>query len=134
MMVKSYLLRNTLLINAGTSLLTGGVALAFADPLARWTGIAPWILYTLGVGLVLFAADVAWTATRNPINPLFAKLIIAADVAWVVGSGLSLLWFQDRLTTEGSWLIEILAIAVAVLAAVQTVGLKRLGDHRPRTA
>ncbi|MZR31996.1 hypothetical protein [Sneathiella litorea] len=134
MSVKSYLLRNTLLINAGTSLLTGGVALAFADPLARWTGIAPWILYTLGVGLVLFAADVAWTGTQKNINPLFARLIIAADVAWVVGSGLSLHLFQDRLTTEGSWVVEILAIAVAVLAVLQTVGLKRLGDHHPRTA
>lgn len=133
-MVKSNLLRNTLLINAGTSLLTGGAALAFADPLARWTGMAEWILYTLGVGLVLFAADVAWTATRKKINPLFAKLIIAADVAWVVGSGLSLLLFQNRLTVEGSWMVELLAIAVAVLAAVQTVGLKRLADHRARTA
>ena len=131
---KSNLLRNTLLINAGSSLLFGGAALAFADPLAQWTGIASWILYVLGAGLVLFAADVAWTATRNPINPLFAKAIIAADVAWVVGSGLSLLLFSGRLTVPGQWTIELIAIAVAVLAILQTVGLRRLGDHHPRTA
>ena len=131
---KSNLLRNTLLINAGSSLLFGGAALAFADPLAQWTGIASWILYVLGAGLVLFAADVAWTATRDPINPLFAKAIIAADVAWVAGSGLSLLLFSDRLTTLGQWSIELIALAVAAFAVLQTVGLRRLGDHHPRTA
>lgn len=133
-MNKSNLLRNTLLINAGSSLLFGGAAIAFAGPLAQWTGIASWILYVLGAGLVLFAADVAWTATRNPVNPLFAKAIIAADVAWVVGSGLSLLIFSGSLTVQGQWTIELIAVAVAVFAVLQTVGLRRLGDHRPRTA
>ena len=130
----SNLLRNTLLTDAGTSLLLGGATLLFADPLADWTGIASWILYALGVGLLLFAADVALTATRDPINPLFVKVIIAANVAWVVGSGFALLLTSGRLTVEGQWVVEILAIAVAVLTGLQAVGLKRLGGQSARTA
>ncbi|MFC4273093.1 hypothetical protein GQF03_07880 [Sneathiella chungangensis] len=131
---KSNILRMTLLIDAGTSLLSGGVALLFAGPLAHWMGMADWVLYTLGAGLVLFAADVAFTATRKVINPLFVKGIIAANVAWVVGSAIALLLFQDRLTVAGSWVVEIIAIAVAVLTSLQAVSLRRLGDQKPRTA
>jgi len=133
-MERSNILRNALLFDAGASLLTGGAALAFAGPLAHWTGIASWILYALGAGLVLFAADVAYTATRKMINPLFVKLIIVANVAWVIGSGLSLFLFQSRLTFEGMLVIELLAVAVALLTAVEAVGLRRLGEHPPRTA
>ncbi|MCF8467215.1 MAG: hypothetical protein K9G33_07410 [Sneathiella sp.] len=84
--------------------------------------------------MLLFAADVALTATRENINPLFVKVIIAANVAWVVGSGIALLFYSGSLTVEGQWVVEIIAIAVAVLAGLQAVGLKRLGGQSARTA
>ncbi len=128
------ILRNTLLIDAGASLLAGVAALLFAPPLAQITGIAPWILYVLGAGLVIFAADVALVATRKKINPLFVKAIIAANIAWVIGSGLVLYIYQDRLTFEGMLVIELLAVAVALLTAVEAVSLRRLRTNTPRTA
>lgn len=135
---RSHLLRIALLTDAGASLICGGAALVLADPLTHWTGIASWILYALGVGLAIFAADVALTATRDPINRFFVKVIIAANVAWVGGSVLVLLLYSDRLTMIGQLMVEVIAIFVATVTTVETVGLKRLGGHtsstKPRTA
>jgi len=130
----SSLLKFTLLLNAGFSLLTGLACLLFAGNLAPWTGIAPWILYALGVGLLIFAADVAYTATRNPINILFAKITIAADVAWVAGSILLLAFFSEFLTFNGQLTVELIAIVVAVFATVQSVGVKRYTQTGRQTA
>ncbi|USG62875.1 hypothetical protein NBZ79_07785 [Sneathiella marina] len=122
------LLKTSLLINAAFSLTSGLACLVFADILSPWTAIPSWILYSLGVGLLLFAADVALTATRTPINPLFAKIIIGADIAWVMASVGVLIFFGSLLTLPGQLLIELVAIAVAVLATVQAVGLRQMRD------
>lgn len=53
----SRLLKNTLLINAVFSLTSGLACLIFADFLSPLTAIPSWILYALGVGLLIFAAD-----------------------------------------------------------------------------
>lgn len=124
----SRLLKNTLLINAVFSLTSGLACLIFADFLSPLTAIPSWILYALGVGLLIFAADVALTATRTPINPLFAKIIIGADIAWVVASVGVLIFFGSHLTLPGQVLIELIAIAVAVLATVQAVGLRQMRE------
>ena len=124
----SHLLKNTLLINAVFSLTCGLACLIFADYLSRLTAIPSWILYALGVGLLIFAADVALTATRTPLNPLFAKIIIGADIAWVVASVAVLIFFGSHLTLSGQVLIELVAIAVAVLATVQAVGLRQMRE------
>jgi uncharacterized membrane-anchored protein len=131
---QSSLLKTSLLVNAGFSLVSGLASLAFAGTIAARTGIPSWILYALGVGLLIFAADVAFTATRKPINLLFAKLIIGADALWIICSLIVLGISPAALTFEGQLLIELVAIAVAVIATLQTVGVKRLSHSGPKTA
>lgn len=130
----SQLLKSALLINAGFSILCGLVCLLIADSLAQIMGIAPWMLYVLGIGLLLFAADAAYTATRSPINLLFAKLITGADVLWVLGSVVILIFFPGSLTFNGQLILELVAIAVAVIATVQAVGIKQLSPSGAQTA
>ncbi|PHQ70594.1 MAG: hypothetical protein COB93_05095 [Sneathiella sp.] len=128
------LLGTALLMNAVFSGVTGLACLLFADTIVPWTGIASWILYALGVGLLIFAADVAFTATRAPINLVFAKLIIVSDAAWVVGSILLLIFFSGLLTFNGQLIVELIAIIVAVFATVQSVGVSRLTRSGAQTA
>jgi hypothetical protein len=119
----SMLLKNSLLINAVFSLTSGVICLLVADPLSTLTAIPTWIFYTLGIGLTVFAVDVALTATRRQINLLFARIIVLADIAWVIASIGVLVFMGSHLTLAGQLLIELVAIAVAVLATVQVVGL-----------
>ncbi|MEH6526783.1 MAG: hypothetical protein V7723_11980 [Sneathiella sp.] len=129
----SHLLKTSLLINAVFSATSGVACLLFADSLSPWTAIPSWILYSLGVGLLIFAADVAVTATRDPLNPLFAKIIVGSDIAWVVASVGVLIFFGAQLTLAGQLLIELVAIVVAVLATVQAVGLRQMRDAAQAT-
>ncbi len=128
------LLKSALLINAGFSVLCALICLLFASSLAHIMGIAPWMLYTLGVGLLLFAADATFTATRPRINLMFAKLITGADVLWVVGSVVILIFFPGSLTFNGQLIVELVAIAVAVIATLQAVGIKQLSPSGTQTA
>lgn len=130
----SQLLKTALLINATFSFGCGLVCLLFADFLSPWTAIPTWILYCVGAGLLIFAADVAVTATRISIRPFSAKLIIGADVGWVLASVGILIFFGSHLTLPGQLLIELIAIAVAVLATVQAVGLRQMRDATEATA
>lgn len=129
------LLKNTLLANAAFSGLGGIICLIANGPLTSFMGLADGIyLYVMGAGLILFALDVAWTATRDTINPLFAKMIIGADVAWVIGSFLLTALMPQLFSLGGIILINIIALDVAIFAIVQTIGLKRIQPTLALTA
>ena len=120
-------LRNALFTNAAFSGLSGILCLIAAEPLTLFLGLTEtYILYTIGVILLVFAADVAMTARQKPINPLFAKLIIAADLAWVIASFVVSFAFTSLFTFEGILLIEGIALVVLGFAVAQTIGLKQL--------
>lgn len=120
-------LRNTLFANAVFSGLGGAFCLIAAGPLTQFLGLTEtYILYTVGVVLLVFAADVALTARQKPINPLFAKLIIAADLSWVIASFVVSFAFTNLVSFEGSLLIEGVALVVLGFAVAQTIGLKQL--------
>ncbi|MCG8671312.1 MAG: hypothetical protein MI867_18040 [Pseudomonadales bacterium] len=106
-------LKNVLLSNAMFSVFCGILLIIAAEQIANLMGGHPeWIYLALGVGLILFAADVAFVATRKTINPLFAKMILWADIGWVVAS-IALLAFAHSLFSM-SGLMAILAIAAVV--------------------
>ena len=80
-------LKSALLFNALCSTILGVILLFSPSAVAALMGeFNPLILMVLGAGLLLFAADVAWVATRKPISPLLAKMITTADAAWVVAT------------------------------------------------
>jgi hypothetical protein len=104
------LLRRTLWGNAVFSVVSGAVLAAFAGPFARIAAHGPVALMgldlrivfeLLGVGVIAFGALCAWVASRETLPQGWARVIFAADIAWVVGSVLVLAlpatWTMGRL-------------------------------------
>ena len=87
------LLRRTLWGNAAFSVISGAALVAFAGPFARAATDAPVsvlgldlaILFELlGVGVVAFGALCAWVASRETLPQGLARIIFAADLAWML--------------------------------------------------
>ncbi|AJD46787.1 hypothetical protein S7S_01815 [Isoalcanivorax pacificus W11-5] len=118
-------LRNALLFNAVFSFACGVALLAMPQTIAALLGEVPvMICQILGVGLVLFAAEVAWVGTRKPVSPLLAKLITAADVAWVVGSVVLVVAAAGFLNVWGQVLILDIALVTGFCAWCQWRNVK----------
>ena len=121
------LLRRTLYANAAFSA-AGGIAMAAgAGPLARLFGIAaPAVLVALGIAVVVFAAGVFWLARRPLIPALQGWIVVALDVTWCAASAVLLLAMPGLLSVPGRWAVGLVALAVALLAAFETAGVRRL--------
>ena len=85
----------------------------------------PLILMVLGAGLLLFAADVAWVATRKSISPVLAKMITTADVAWVLATPVVMIVAAPWLSFWGQMLLLDVALLVGFCALCQWRGLQR---------
>lgn len=121
------LLRRALQGNSLFSAMSGLTLLIGANAVSVFTGIeSAAILTGLGVVLLLFAADLFWMTRETAVNPTFARLIIALDILWVVGSVLILFTNWVPLTNAGWWSVAIVADIVAVFAILQYIGLRRV--------
>jgi hypothetical protein len=128
------LLRRTLWGNAVFSVISGAVLVACAAPFAAWATHAPVsvagldlavMLELLGIGVALFGVLCGWAASRPVLPAGLARLIFAADIAWVIGSALVLL-LPASWTTAGVAGIVVVALVVADLAILEYLGLRRL--------
>jgi len=119
-------LRQVLLANAGFSALSGLLLLVDAAPLATFSGLPALALRLTGVSLLLFAAEVAWLATRAQPDRRAVALIFGLDCAWVIASVIVLLAGLLPLTLGGKWAVGIIADVVAVFALLEFWGLRRL--------
>lgn len=129
------LLRRTLWGNAVFSIASGAILAIFAGPFAGAAADAPvtllgldlaMVLELLGVGVIGFGALCAWVASRPSLPQAWARVIFAADLAWVAGSALVLL-LPASWTTAGIAGIVVVAVIVADLAILEYLGLRRLG-------
>ena len=122
------LLRRALLANAAFSGLTGLATLLAAPPLAVWLGLedGAGTLRVLGAGLLLFAATLVQLARADRPNPRRAVAASAADTLWVVGSIALLLVAPGLLSSAGRWTVALIAVIVAVFAAAQATGVRRM--------
>ena len=129
------LLRRTLWGNAVFSVASGAGLAIFAGPFARAAAHAPVevagldlaiVLDLLGLGVIAFGALCAWVASRETLPEGWARVIFAADLAWVAGSVL-VLALPATWTTAGIVGIVVLALIVADLAILEYLGLRRLG-------
>jgi hypothetical protein len=129
------MLRLTLKTNALFSGAGGIVAAVFAGPLSRLitpaTEAAPGIsvatvLMVVGIGLVLFAAGVAWVASRDPMPRGLVSAIFWADVAWVLGTVVLVAAGHSWFTMTGLVIVIVVALAVADFAIFEYLGLRRL--------
>jgi hypothetical protein len=129
------LLRRTLWGNAIFSSLSGAVLTIFAGPFAGIAAHEPTtglgldleiIFELLGLGVIAFGMLCAWIASRQTMPTGWARVIFAADLAWVLGSVL-VLALPAAWTTAGVVGIVVVALIVADLAILEYLGLRRLG-------
>ena len=85
----------------------------------------------LGLGVVVLGVLCGVIASRPVLPEGWARLIFAADLAWVVGSLIVLLLMSAPLTLVGMLGIGIVALIVAEFAVLEYLGLRRLNAAAP---
>lgn len=108
---------------------TGALHAAGASLLAPVLGLPQGLLSASGWGLFAVAAFAAWLARSRPIPRAGVLLLVAGNLAWVLGC-LELLATGAAATPLGQAWLALLAAAVGALAVLEWVGLRR----SPRTA
>jgi hypothetical protein len=125
MTLPSNLLRFALIADAVASGATGLLMLGGAGFLAGLLGLPTELLRYAGLALLAFVVFVGFVGTRAEISRTAAALIVVINAAWVVGSVLLLLSGWVAPTTLGYAFVLAQAAAVAVLAELQWIGLRR---------
>lgn len=129
------LLRNTLFANAVFSTISSISILIFAHEISAiiftksfdFFGFGPSeILIEAAIGILLFAVFVLAVAKKKNVNQHIICIIMAMDVAWVIGSVVLLLLFSDFLSATGFWSILIIAGVVADFVIFQGIGMARI--------
>lgn len=112
-------LRLVLRLNAATSLAGGAVAAVAAGWVSETLGIDHVaITRIVGIGLMLFAADVAFTSTRPEPKLLSeVRLVSAGDAIWVIATIVVLA--AQILTTTGVVVAAVIGLAVADFGLTQ---------------
>ncbi len=127
------LLRYSLRANAAFSTVSGATCLVAATPLAASLGMPqPALITSLGANLLVFALLLVWLAAQREIRIPLALGIVAADVAWVIGSAAVIA--AGPLTTAGNWTVAAVANVVLLFAVLQYAGVRRLRKPVPTPA
>lgn len=112
----------------GDAVITGAMAVllvAAAGLLGSLLNLPKSFLREVGVFLIVYAALVGFLGSRERMPKLAVGLVIAANALWAIDS-IALLftgWIQPNLL--GQAFIAAQAVAVAVIAELQCMGLKR---------
>lgn len=118
-------LRTVLRIDAATCVVTGLLMTAGSGLVADLTQIPANLLMSAGLSLFPIAAFIAFVASRAPIWPLGVWLVVVGNVGWVLAS----LWLLagGAITPNilGFVFVVMQAAVVAVLATLESVGLRR---------
>ncbi|MEU9699417.1 hypothetical protein [Streptomyces sp. NPDC047981] len=117
------MLRRFLALDA---VVTGGNALAYlaaSGPLGELFGVDSALLVELGLFLAVYAAGVAWVASRAEPPALGVKLVVDINVLWTLLSVVALLaWLEP--TTAGTVWTLMQAATVAGFAGLQWSALR----------
>ena len=118
-------LRRALLLDAVATAATGLLLALGAGLLEKLLAIpAPLSLYA-GLGLLPFAALVAWLGTRPTLSRAAVWAVIACNLVWVLDSFALLLSSAITPNIWGEVFIAVQALAVAVFAELEYFGLRR---------
>jgi len=124
----SLFLRRVLLFDAATCLITGTVMLTASGTVERLLAIPAPLSRVLAVVLLVFGAAVARVATRRELlgSTVWAVwAIVAMNALWAVESILALAFGWLEPNSLGRAFIIAQAVAVAVIAELQFIGLRR---------
>ena len=119
------LLRGALVVDAVVSGVTGVLMVAGAAWLESLLALPQGLLRYAGFSLLPFAAMVAIVAARMPLSRAAVGTVVALNLAWVVASVLLLLVGSIEPNGLGVTFILVQAVAVAVLADVQFMGIRK---------
>jgi len=118
-------LRKALMGNALFSTLSGLTILFAPGWVLRILGLSKDVsLPILGLGLLVFAATLVINARRQQVKTSDAWIAVLMDVAWVLGS--YVLIFIVPFSTEGKWVVGLVAELVLGFAVLQFVGIRRI--------
>jgi len=124
-------LRRTLTIDAVVSAASAMLLLFAGDKLAHWLAVPEALLRYAGILLVPFAIYVGTLARRETVTRSGVGAVIGMNIAWVVASVWLVMASDVRPSPAGYAFIVSQAMAVALLAELQYMGLLRAA---PRSA
>jgi hypothetical protein len=122
---RSSFLRHVLWVDAATCLAMGVLLVIAALPLSSLLGLPEPLLSYAGVALFPVALFMGWVALREELSVAGAWVVILGNAGWVVGSVAVLLVLSP--TAIGYAFVLVQAVAVALLAELEYVGLRRAG-------
>ena len=122
---KPSLLSKAMKENAIFSGLAGLVLIVGATGLDGWLGVDAWLLAAIGLGLVVYAADLMWWSRSPRWLVTGGRMAVVADLGWVVAAA-GLIAFTAVLTTRGEAALALVSVVIAALAAAQWLGLRKL--------
>ena len=122
---KPSLLSKAMKKNAIFSGLAGLVLIVGAPGLDGWLGVDARLLAAIGLGLVVYAADLMWWSRSPRWLVTGGRMAVVADLGWVVAAA-ALIAFTAVLTTQGEAALALVSVVIAALAALQWMGLRRL--------
>lgn len=118
-------LRRILTFDAATCSVMGLGLVLGAGPLARVLELPAGLLREAGILLLPFAALLVWTARRSRIQPGMVWAIIGANAVWAIASAALLLGSILTPNALGLTFVAGQAVAVAVIAEVEALALRR---------
>ncbi len=125
----SQLLRRSLQADGAVVGLSGIVLMVGAGPIASFLGVnVPLVLIVMGVIFVLYGAAVLWAVTRQAMARQVGYAVASLNTIWVLVSVAILLTDWIPLSTQGQWVVTIVAVIVAAFAAVQFYALRTEGS------
>ena len=125
-------LRASLRGNAAFSTISGLLfALASASVAALLGEVPASLVLGTGLQLLLFAAALAWLASRPLISLPLAWLVIAADLLWVLGTAAAVA--AGVFSAEGNAAAIGVANVVLLFAVLQTIGVRKARSAQPTT-
>jgi hypothetical protein len=126
------LLRRALSVNFWITTANAVAFLAGGHLLGPVFGLAPAVLWVLGVGLLAFALHARHVSRKDSIARGEAIYFVAADTAYVVASAAVLLGFPELMSGLGRLFFAAAADVVAILAIAEYAGLRRMSRPAAR--
>lgn len=117
------MVRRFLALDAAVTGANGLAYLAASGPFGELLGIDAALLRELGFFLALYAAAVAWVASRPQPPVRGVKLVIDINLLWTAGSVLALIGWLDPTTAGVVWTL-VQAVTVAGFAGLQWSALR----------
>jgi len=122
---RSTFLRRVLFVDAATCIATGTLLVVDAQPLSRMLGLPAALLFYAGMSLFPSAALMLWVALRERLSRAGAWIVVAGNALWVFASAALLVITAP--TMLGYAFVIAQAVAVALLAELEFVGLRKAG-------